>query len=158
MSERIVIEAEPRQVIGKQVSQLRREGWIPGVIYGRKEPVSVQMEQKALRRALRTVGKMCIRDRANVATGSQTILAESAGIWSFVHWSLSGAQLASLRATNPAAGQDSSYALWLADSDGSDARRLFPPEGESGAFARLQPLAWGPDADRLAFILSLIHI
>ena len=25
MSERIVIEAEPRQVIGKQVSQLRRE-------------------------------------------------------------------------------------------------------------------------------------
>ena len=94
-----------------------------------------------------------------MATGSQTILAESAGIWSFVHWSLSGAQLASLRATNPAAGQDSSYALWLADSDGSDARRLFPPEGESGAFARLQPLAWGPDADRLAFIFDdALHI
>ena len=62
MSERIVIEAEPRQVIGKQVSQLRREGWIPGVIYGRKEPVSVQMEQKALRRALRTVGTTHLAD------------------------------------------------------------------------------------------------
>ena len=62
MSERIVIEAEPRQVIGKQVSQWRREGWIPGVIYGRKEPVSVQMEQKALRRALRTVGTTHLAD------------------------------------------------------------------------------------------------
>lgn len=62
MSERIVIEAEPRQVIGKQVSHLRREGWIPGVIYGRKEPVAVQMEQKALRRALRTVGTTHLAD------------------------------------------------------------------------------------------------
>ena len=106
-----------------------------------------------------TIGARFDLRLANVATGSQTILAESAGIWSFVHWSLSGAQLASLRATNPAAGQDSSYALWLADSDGSDARRLFPPEGESGAFARLQPLAWGPDADRLAFIFDdALHI
>lgn len=56
MSERIVIEAEPREVIGKQSSQLRREGWIPGVVYGRKTLKSVQMEQKALRRALRKVG------------------------------------------------------------------------------------------------------
>lgn len=62
MSERIVIEAEPREIIGKQVSQLRRAGWIPGVIYGRKEPVSVQMEQKALRRALRTVGTTHLAD------------------------------------------------------------------------------------------------
>lgn len=56
MSDRIVIEAEAREITGKQVAQLRREGWIPGVIYGRKTAESVQMEQKALRRALRTVG------------------------------------------------------------------------------------------------------
>jgi large subunit ribosomal protein L25 len=56
MTDRIVIEAEPREVVGKQVSQLLRDGWIPGVIYGRKAPQSVQMEQKALRRALRIVG------------------------------------------------------------------------------------------------------
>jgi large subunit ribosomal protein L25 len=56
MTDRIVIEAEPREVVGKQVNQLRRDGWIPGIIYGRKSPQSVQMEQKALRRALRTVG------------------------------------------------------------------------------------------------------
>ena len=62
MSDRIVIEAEPREVIGKQVSQLRRTGWIPGVIYGRKTPQIVQMEQKALRRALRTVGTTQLAD------------------------------------------------------------------------------------------------
>ncbi len=62
MSERIVIEAEPREIIGKQVNRLRRAGWIPGVIYGRKEPVVVQMEQKALRRALRAVGTAHLTD------------------------------------------------------------------------------------------------
>jgi large subunit ribosomal protein L25 len=56
MTDRIVIEAEPREVTGKQVNQLRRSGWIPGVIYGANDPLSIQMEQKALRRALRTVG------------------------------------------------------------------------------------------------------
>lgn len=64
MSERTVIEAEPREVIGKQTSQLRREGWIPGVIYGRKTLKSVQMEQKALRRALRKVGTTHLADVA----------------------------------------------------------------------------------------------
>ncbi len=73
MSERIIIEAEPREVTGKQVSQLRREGWIPGVIYGRKEPVSVQMEQKALRRALRTVGTTHLAD-VNVGGQVRTVL------------------------------------------------------------------------------------
>lgn len=62
MSERIVIEAEPREIIGKQTNQLRREGWIPGVIYGRKTQQSVQMEQKALRRALRIVGTAHLAD------------------------------------------------------------------------------------------------
>ena len=96
---------------------------------------------------------------ADVAAGNQTVLAESAGIWAFVHWSPDDGRLATLQATDPAAGQDSPYALWLADSDGSEARRLYPPEGESGDFARAQPLAWGPDADRLAFIFDdALHI
>lgn len=62
MSDRIVIEAEPREVVGKQVNQLRRDGWIPGVVYGRGATASVQMEQKALRRALRIVGTTHLAD------------------------------------------------------------------------------------------------
>jgi len=85
------------------------------------------------------------------------------GIWSAVCWSpvasLPDRRVAYLAAAEPAASLDSGYVLWLADSDGSEARRLFPPEGESGLFARSQPLAWGPDADRLAFIFdNALHI
>ncbi len=95
----------------------------------------------------------------DVAAGNQAILAESAGIWAFAQWSPDDGRIATLQATDPAAGQASPYALWLADSDGSEARRLYPPEGESGDFARAQPLAWGPDADRLAFIFDdALHI
>lgn len=61
MAERMIIEAEPRQVVGKQVNQLRRDGWIPGVVYG-KDVLHVQMEMKALRRALRVVGTTQLAD------------------------------------------------------------------------------------------------
>lgn len=62
MSEHIVIEAEPRTVIGKKVSQLRREGWIPATVYGKGEAVNIQIESKALRRALREVGTTSVAD------------------------------------------------------------------------------------------------
>lgn len=56
MSDRVTIVAEPRTVTGKKVKRLRREGLIPGVIYGRSEPVKIQMDVKPLRRALRIAG------------------------------------------------------------------------------------------------------
>lgn len=94
---------------------------------------------------------------------NQLTLVEGVGIWSAVCWSpvasLPDRRVAYLAAAEPAASLDSGYVLWLADSDGSEARRLFPPEGESGLFARSQSLAWGPDADRLAFIFdNALHI
>lgn len=56
MSDRINIVAEPRSVTGKKVKQLRKDGWIPAVIYGQKTPVHVQLENGPLRRALRVAG------------------------------------------------------------------------------------------------------
>lgn len=53
MSERQTIAAAPRTVIGKQVKQLRRDGFIPAVIYGQNEPEHIQLENLALRRVLR---------------------------------------------------------------------------------------------------------
>jgi len=53
MSERLTIAAAPRTVIGKQVRQLRRTGYIPAVIYGQGEPEHIQLENLALRRVLR---------------------------------------------------------------------------------------------------------
>jgi large subunit ribosomal protein L25 len=56
MSDRVTIVAEPRTVTGKKVNKLRRDGYVPGVIYGQSEPVKIQMDVKPLRRALRIAG------------------------------------------------------------------------------------------------------
>lgn len=43
--EKIVLKAEKRNVIGKQVKAMRREGRLPGVIYGRHvEPIAISLE------------------------------------------------------------------------------------------------------------------
>lgn len=43
--EKVVLKAEKRDVVGKQVKALRREGKLPGVIYGRHvEPISIALE------------------------------------------------------------------------------------------------------------------
>ena len=96
---------------------------------------------------------------ADSSTLTTLMMSEGAGIWSASQCSpaaiLPDVQLAFLEASDPATSQDSSYALWLVDSDGSNKRRAFPPEGEAGQFARNSfSLAWGPDPDSIAFIFD----
>ncbi len=48
--EQLKLQATPRTVIGKQVKQLRREGLLPGIIYGRSiEPLAVQFDAREAR-------------------------------------------------------------------------------------------------------------
>jgi len=43
--EKVVLKAEKRDVIGKQVKAMRRAGQLPGVIYGRRtEPINVSLD------------------------------------------------------------------------------------------------------------------
>lgn len=57
MAETIVLNAAKRAVIGKEVRHLRREGQIPGVLYGPGiEPVSIQMPWLELRPVLLQAG------------------------------------------------------------------------------------------------------
>ncbi len=56
MAEEIRIVAEPRTVVGKKVKQLRRNGFVPGVVYGLNDPFNVQIEVRPLYRGLRTAG------------------------------------------------------------------------------------------------------
>jgi large subunit ribosomal protein L25 len=57
MAEMLVLEATKRTVIGKHVRHLRRNGIIPGVLYGPEfEPVQVQMPWVELRAALLAAG------------------------------------------------------------------------------------------------------
>ncbi len=53
----IVLAAEPRTVIGKQVKALRRKGIVPVVLYGHeREPMTLQVQDKALRKILKQAG------------------------------------------------------------------------------------------------------
>lgn len=54
----IELKAAPRTVLGKKVKQLRRQGFIPGVVYGAalEEPISVQVDARELRKALQEAG------------------------------------------------------------------------------------------------------
>ena len=44
MSEKIILDAETRTVVGKKVKQLRRDGQVPAVIYGLNEPEAIQLD------------------------------------------------------------------------------------------------------------------
>jgi large subunit ribosomal protein L25 len=56
-AEQITLSAGKRTVTGKHVKQLRREGWVPGVMYGHGfESVALQFEERNLTRLLSRVG------------------------------------------------------------------------------------------------------
>lgn len=57
MNQQVELAAEKRTVLGKQVGQLRRKGWTPGVMYGHNfEPVVLQFESRNLQHLLSQVG------------------------------------------------------------------------------------------------------
>ncbi len=57
MAETYTLEAQPRTITGKKVSQLRTQGLVPAIIYGAKtDPVQVQIPYRALELALRAAG------------------------------------------------------------------------------------------------------
>lgn len=65
------LEARPRLVLGKQVKQLRRQGQVPGVIYGVGfEPLPISVDHKQLRQTLLKAGGAQV---INIQVGQQTI-------------------------------------------------------------------------------------
>lgn len=55
--EEYTLNAQPRTITGKQVRQLRRQGLVPGVVYGHHiDPMAVQIDELALQQLLRRVG------------------------------------------------------------------------------------------------------
>lgn len=79
--ERVALEAKRREALGKgRVARLRRDGLIPGIVYGRgRDPVPVAIDAKALRIALHThAGFNVLIDLAidNGGRGSQTVMVK----------------------------------------------------------------------------------
>ena len=57
MAERVYIAAAPRTVLGKKVKQLRRQGRLPGNVYGRGIPsVAIDVDHREFMRTLKTSG------------------------------------------------------------------------------------------------------
>jgi large subunit ribosomal protein L25 len=55
--EQIELKAEPRQISGKHVKQLRAEGYVPAVLYGSKiKSTPIQIASKPLQKALAQAG------------------------------------------------------------------------------------------------------
>ena len=56
-AERVQLAAEKRTLTGRQVKQLRHQGWVPGVMYGHGfESLSLQFEERPLSQLLTHVG------------------------------------------------------------------------------------------------------
>lgn len=57
--EEILLSAQPRQVIGKQVGALRRAGNVPAVLYGKqlKQPLTLQVDEKTLKTVVAKAGR-----------------------------------------------------------------------------------------------------
>ena len=87
-------------------------------------------------------------------------LSSEAGMWAAPTYAPQGDHILFGRARSPYASQASGYDLYLMDRDGSDRRRLFPPEGEIGF--EYPEVAWGPKGERLLMVyqsnLYLLHI
>lgn len=59
--DQLVLEAEPRTIRGKQVRQLRREGLVPAVVYGKETaPAHVQIPVRPLELALSKAGESAL--------------------------------------------------------------------------------------------------
>ncbi|MGE5596900.1 MAG: 50S ribosomal protein L25 [Hyphomicrobiales bacterium] len=57
MAERITIAATPRKILGKQVKQLRRQGRLPGNVYGKGlVSVAIDIDAREFQRTLRSHG------------------------------------------------------------------------------------------------------
>jgi len=54
---RVELDAKKRSVLGSKVKRLRREGWVPGVIYGHGfEPIPLQFDKFDLKSVLSQIG------------------------------------------------------------------------------------------------------
>ncbi|MGZ4290426.1 MAG: 50S ribosomal protein L25, partial [Gaiellaceae bacterium] len=55
--ERVKLVVQNRSILGSaEARRLRRQGLIPGVLYGREEPVAISIAERDLRTALTGVG------------------------------------------------------------------------------------------------------
>jgi large subunit ribosomal protein L25 len=74
MMEKVVLNAQPRQVIGKQVRALRRQGQLPAVIYGSQiTPLAISLNHHDASLALAKISSSQLVN-VDVQGSSHTVL------------------------------------------------------------------------------------
>jgi large subunit ribosomal protein L25 len=77
--DQVELNAQPRSITGKKVKQLRENGMIPMVVYGRKtEPINVQSVEFDTRRLLAHVGGSLVALRIDGESEPRMVLARGA--------------------------------------------------------------------------------
>ena len=77
MAEKITLNLQARTVSGKQIKHLRKEGFVPGIVYGSQtEPTNVQALYNEMEKVVHRAGKHHIVE-ANVAGVNKTVLIKS---------------------------------------------------------------------------------
>ena len=72
------MSAEPREIIGKQVSRLRREGILPAVVYGHgHESQPIQLDAHEFETLLRHAGRHTLLDLAVGGGKATPVLLQS---------------------------------------------------------------------------------
>lgn len=75
MTDRVNLVVEPRESTTEKAKSLRKEGWIPGVIYGQGQNINIKVENLMLRRILRDVGMTNLID-VTLEKDLHTVLAK----------------------------------------------------------------------------------
>lgn len=76
MSE-LVLEANRRELTGRKVGQLRRQGLVPVVVYGNvKQPVNLQVDNKLLERVLHAGGDTRLVEVTVIGGGKHNVLVK----------------------------------------------------------------------------------
>jgi large subunit ribosomal protein L25 len=76
MASKNTLDAAVREVFGKRVKQLRRQGQIPGTVYGKGfEPVSVTVDDKLFNAVYRKAGKTALID-LNIGRQAQAVFVQ----------------------------------------------------------------------------------
>lgn len=80
MAEKITLNLQPRTVSGKQIKHLRKEGFVPGVVYGSDtEATNVQAPYNEMEKVVHRAGKHHIVE-ATVDGAAKTVLIKSIDI------------------------------------------------------------------------------
>lgn len=75
MTDRVNLVVERRESTTENAKSLRKEGWIPGVIYGQGQNINIKVENLMLRRILRDVGMTNLID-VTLEKDLHTVLAK----------------------------------------------------------------------------------